>query len=89
MTTVSEPFTDMLQALVALRKYVKIFYFTDLHELLSTTSVIKSLEMKADGEYLVLASGESIRTDRLLNVDGVYVPGQEDYADCLVCRISK
>ncbi|GAB3900486.1 hypothetical protein GCM10028803_23450 [Larkinella knui] len=87
MTTLTAPYIDMLRSLIALRKYVKIFYSTDLNELLSVTSIMTSLENRSDGDYIQLASGESIRLDRLVNVNGVYAPGHEDYESCLDCRI--
>lgn len=83
----TQTYHDMLTALTAQRKYVRIFYFTDLHELLSVTSIINRIATEADGEYLELASGDTIRLDRVVNVDGVYAPGQEDYEECLHCRV--
>ncbi|GAB3938738.1 hypothetical protein [Larkinella terrae] len=87
MLTLEEAYTDMLRSLIGLRKYVKIFYSTELHELLSLTSIITDLVPGPDGDSIVLVSGEVIPIARLVNVDGVYAPGQEDYTDCLVCRI--
>ncbi|RAJ99882.1 Rho-binding antiterminator [Larkinella arboricola] len=87
MTTLTETYTDMLRSLIALRKYVKIFYTTDLNELLSVTAIMTDFKPGPDGDYVQLASGELIRTDRLVNVNGVYAPGHEDYESCLDCRI--
>ena len=87
MTTLTEPYMDMLRSLIALRKYVKLFYTTDLNELISVTSIMTELTIKPDGESVTLASGESIPVDRLVNVNGVYAPGHEDYESCLDCRI--
>ncbi|RRB07289.1 hypothetical protein [Larkinella rosea] len=87
MNTSIESYTDMLQSLIALRKYVKLFYYTELNELLSVTSILTKLATGPDGNVVELASGEVIPVARLVNVDGVYAPGHEDYEDCLVCRI--
>lgn len=87
MTTLQESYIDMLRSLIAIRKYVKIFYYTDLNELLSVTSILTELRNGPDGDSVVLASGEVIPVAKLVNVNAVYAPGQEDYADCLVCRI--
>jgi len=87
MTTLTETYSDMLRSLIALRKYVKIFYTTDLNELLSVTSIMTDFKSGPDGDYVQLASGELIRADRLVNVNGVYAPGHEDYESCLDCRI--
>lgn len=87
MTTLTEPYRDMLRSLIALRKYVKIFYTTDLNEMLSVTSIMTDLKTGPDGDYVELASGERLRLDRLVNVAGVYAPGHEDYESCLDCRI--
>ncbi|MFD1143159.1 hypothetical protein ACFQ4C_18675 [Larkinella insperata] len=87
MTTLTETYTDMLRSLIALRKYVKIFYTTDLNELLSVTSIMTELQSGPDGDFVRLTSGQLIRTDRLVNVNGVYAPGHEEYESCLDCRI--
>ncbi|KAA9357065.1 hypothetical protein [Larkinella humicola] len=87
MTTYTEPYMDMLRSLIALRKYVKIFYTTDLNELISVTSIMTELKAKPGGDSVMLASGESIPVNRLVNVNGVYAPGHEDYESCLDCRI--
>lgn len=87
MAALAETYTDMLRSLIALRKYVKIFYSTDLNELLSVTSIITDLTNGPEGVAITLASGESIPLQRLVNVNGVYAPGHEDYESCLDCRI--
>ncbi|GAB3331340.1 hypothetical protein GCM10027299_37060 [Larkinella ripae] len=87
MLAFPETYIDMLRSLIVLRKYVKLFYFTDLNELLSVTSILTALHSGPDGDSVVLASGESIPIQRLVNVNGVYAPGHEDYQSCLDCRI--
>ena len=87
MTTLNEPYLDMIRSLIALRKYVKLFYTTDLNELISVTSILTALKTGPDGDSVLLASGESIPLERLVNVNGVYAPGHEDYESCLDCRI--
>ncbi|GAB3282293.1 hypothetical protein GCM10027347_58480 [Larkinella harenae] len=87
MTALTETYTDMLRSLAALRKYVKVFYTTDLNELLSVTAIITAVTTGPEGDSITLASGESIPLKRLVNVNGVYAPGHEDYESCLDCRI--
>ncbi|MGA0556771.1 hypothetical protein ACO2Q8_08985 [Larkinella sp. VNQ87] len=87
MTTSIELFSDMLRSLVALRKYVKIFYMTDLNELLQETSIITAFNSEPAGDFIALSSGNSIPLKRLVTVNGVYAPGHEDYESCLDCRL--
>lgn len=87
MIAYTESYREMLQSLIALRKYTRIFYSTDLNELLSVTSILTELKTGPDGDVIVLASGETIPVNRLVNVNGVYAPGHEDYESCLDCRI--
>jgi len=79
-------FRDALLALVAQRKYVRVFYFTDLHEFMSETAILKGIHTEADGEYAELATGTLIRLDRLVNVDGIQSPGHSDFETCIACR---
>ena len=59
-------------------------YYTDLHELLKVTSVVKSLETKEGEEYLVLANGQEIPVNMLVRVGDKVAPGH-DVDDAYSC----
>jgi hypothetical protein len=79
-------FRDMIQALSSQRKYVKMFYFNDLHELLSLTALVTGISIENDQEVLITAGGEHIPIGQLANIAGVQNPAFADYETCLTCR---
>jgi len=69
-------FYDILEALATRRRYTRIQYFSHIHEFCTVDSVIKDLYIKEGFEYMALADGTEIRLDRLVSVDGKFVPGK-------------
>jgi Rho-binding antiterminator len=69
------PFRQLLERCQGERKYVKIQYFTELREYLSVSALIKQIVAEAEAEFLVLSSGELVRLDRIVRVDGTPAPG--------------
>jgi len=69
-------FYDILEALATRKKYVRIQYFSALQEFLTTDAIIKDFYIKKGFEFMVLSSGLRIRLDRLVSVDGKFVPGK-------------
>ncbi len=67
-------FYDVLEASATQKKYTKIQYFTDLHEFYTVNSVVKDLQTEHHEEFMHLATGEKIRLDRLMSIDGVMNP---------------
>jgi Rho-binding antiterminator len=81
--TVDPVFRDELQALVAKRAAARIQFYTAIHEFMTRHATLKELVVKADGEYLVLTTGEEIRLDRLVRIGDRPAPGyDEDYFKC-------
>lgn len=79
-------FAPYLTALVAHRQYVKVQYFTELHELITRNALIVKLETASGCPVAVLASGEPIPLSRLVSAGGQFSPGYEDYAPyCETC----
>jgi Rho-binding antiterminator len=78
-------FHDLLEATITLRTYSHLQYFTDLWEFTTVTSLLKNLvsERNAEGlaEYLVIDTGERIRLDRVVNVNGTFAPPFRHYLD--------
>lgn len=77
-------FYDILEALATKKRYVRIQYKTELHEFQTVDALIKDLYSKQGIEYMLLANGQEIRLDLLVNVDGHYLPGNG--FDALSCE---
>lgn len=78
-------FHDLLEATITLRTYSHLQYFTDLWEFTTVTALLKNLVSgrEPDGltEYLVIDTGERIRLDRVVNVNGTFAPPFRHYLD--------
>ena len=68
-------FYDILEALATRKRYVRIQYKSEIHEFQTVDSIIKDLFIKQGYEYMLLANGQEVRLDRLISVDGQYLPG--------------
>lgn len=67
-------FHDVLLDNATKKKYHKIQYFTDLHEFITTDSIIKDVFTENKEEFLVLITDEVIRLDKIVSVGGVFQP---------------
>jgi Rho-binding antiterminator len=78
-------FHDVLEATITQRTYSHLQYFTDLWEFTTVTTLLKDLvcERGPEGlaEYLVIDTGEHIRLDRVVNVNGTFAPPYRHYHD--------
>lgn len=81
---VESTFRQSLAETVARREYVRVHYYSELHELLKVTSVLKSLEESNGKSLLVLASGEEIPLSNLVRVGNMLAPGhdEDDFYSC-------
>ena len=78
-------FYDVLQEAVTRRLYSKIQYYTEIHEFLTVSAVIKNLYTKNGEEFVQLNTGETIRLDRIVRINDTLAPGQnvDDFTcDC-------
>ena len=78
-------FQDEIREYLRRRKYIRIHYFNAYHEYISTTAIIKEFFDQQNGSYIRLSSGEEVRLDRLVRLDGKPAPGYdiEDFTcDC-------
>jgi Rho-binding antiterminator len=60
-------------------------YFSPLHELISTTSIVKEIVTVGGMPLMRLVTGEEIRLDQVVNIDHTPAPGYdiEDFTcDC-------
>lgn len=84
LNTAGQDFIDFLSHTARQQAYVRVHYYSEYHELLKTTSVVKSLQQKGGQPQLVLASGEEIPVERLLRVGNTIAPGHQadDFYSC-------
>lgn len=78
--------SDRLNALVARKRYVKIFYQSDLKEILQTAGIVQRIETVHGRPSATTNTGLSIRVDRLISLDNCLAPGWEDYEPLLYCN---
>ena len=69
------------RALIPLRKYVRLDYFTDLREFIRTDALTKTIAVVNGVEHLELATGEQIPLDRVIRIDGHLSPNYPGYDD--------
>ncbi|MCY7409779.1 MAG: hypothetical protein LH473_05865 [Chitinophagales bacterium] len=65
---------DELEALATLKKTCIIIFKDEAEREISISGVIKTFFIKDKTEFLQLGSGEGIRLDRLISVDGKMLP---------------
>lgn len=65
---------DVLTEKAIMKSYCQIQYFTELHEFVTVNAVIKDIFTKSGEEFMLLATGEVIRLDRLVSINGELTP---------------
>ncbi|GAA4411926.1 hypothetical protein GCM10023187_38410 [Nibrella viscosa] len=76
-------FYEEIKSAVAQRKLVRMEYLTDLHEYIRADALLKRIYTEDDAEYIELASGATIRLDKIVSIDGKLspdYPGYENFA---------
>lgn len=79
MTNAAADFRRYLSTLMTERRYVKIQYFTDLHELVTINALLRTLPGGDAVSHLTLSTGETVVLDRLVSADGYFAPGYDGY----------
>ncbi len=74
---VEEPFRKDIEAYLQKRKYIGIHYYTDIREYISTTGIIKEISSRPNGEFILLSTGEEIRLDHIVRLNGERAPGYD------------
>lgn len=70
-------FRAEIQDYLARKKYIRIHYFNTYHEYIFTTAIIKELYCQDEGEYIQLSTGEEVRLDWIVRLDGKPAPGYD------------
>lgn len=82
---VSENFHQKILDLIAKRKFIKVHYFNEYHEYISSTTILKEIITNARGDFALGNTGEEIRLDKIVRLEGQAAPGYsiEDFTcDC-------
>lgn len=75
-----------LNDLVKNRRYVKIQFFTELHELITLNALIVSIGEEGNDQMAILSSGERISLPEIVSAGGRFAPSYEGYAPyCETC----
>ena len=67
-------FYDRIEAAIVQRRIVRLEYRDAEGQATSAETKLQDTQTKAGEEFLLLPSGEQIRMDRILSLDGVPVP---------------
>lgn len=76
-------FYEEIKLAAAQRKLVRMEYLTDLHEYIRADALLKRLYIENEAEYVELASGVTIRLDKIVSIAGKLspdYPGYENFA---------
>lgn len=75
-----------LNGLVSDRKYVKIQYFTELHELITLNALLVGLGQDGTDPMVTLSSGEQVPLAKLVSAEEEFAPMYAGYAPyCETC----
>jgi Rho-binding antiterminator len=78
----------LLEQAIARPNRNQLHYFTEYREFQTTTEPMQGVTQEGNAEFLKLASGEQVRLDRIISLDGKYFPGYEDYDEAIGARCS-
>lgn len=67
-------FYDRIEAAIVLRKVVHLVYADIQGRKVIADTLLKDTRTELGEEFLILPSGEQIRMDRIISLDGVPVP---------------
>ena len=67
-------FYDVILEKATLREYCKVQYFTEIHEFITCNALIKDVFTQAGEEFAMLSTGESIRLDKIVSINGILAP---------------
>lgn len=86
-TPIDTSFRQVIESLIAQRKYAGIHYISDIQELLNVTAIMKEINEKEGIEYVKLSNGEEIRLDKIVRADSHGSPDYPGYDFSYNCSI--
>lgn len=79
--TQQSDYEQYLQKSIEEKRYVKLQYFTDIHEFITVMSVTTEILDKENTSFLILNTGEEIPLDKIVKIDQIYSPKYAHIAD--------
>jgi Rho-binding antiterminator len=76
---VDSAFRREVQKLAQEKQFVDIDYISDIKELLPKRAMIHEMFSRDEAEFIKLGSGEEIRLDKLVRINGKVSPGYPEY----------
>lgn len=81
--SIDPSFYEEIKVLADKRAGVRIQFYTDIHEFITSHATLKEFMVQDNEEYLVLTTGEEIRLDRIVRIGDRPAPGyDEEYFKC-------
>jgi Rho-binding antiterminator len=77
-------FDELLTGSIQTGKYVKIQYFTELHEFITINSLIKCPQNLPEDSILIVMNEEIVKLANLVSINGIYAP-QYAYIEDFTC----
>jgi Rho-binding antiterminator len=74
---VDTTYLAQINVFVRAKKAVRIQYFTDINEFITTVAIIKNTFEKEGATYMDLSSGEEVRLDRIVRIEDKPAPGYD------------
>ncbi|MFY0650664.1 MAG: hypothetical protein JXQ96_01460 [Cyclobacteriaceae bacterium] len=83
-------YTEIIEAYISEEREGKVFYFDPEEKLNDTTGKVLRLEKTAQGVFLHISSGQSVRVDKIITLVGRPGPAYDAYDRyanaCLSCE---
>ena len=86
--TLPAEYRILLEQAIARPNRNQLHYFTEFREFQTTTAPMSGIVKADENEFVELTSGDRIRLDRIISLDGKYFPGYEDYDEAIGARCS-
>ncbi|MBC7893192.1 MAG: hypothetical protein H7Y12_13325 [Sphingobacteriaceae bacterium] len=87
-TALNGDFYHFLETTATQRQKVTLQFFNEFRELHAASGLIHSLVTEGGEEFLEMVTGERIRLDRIIQLNGRFFPGYEGYEEALGARCS-
>ncbi len=85
--TLAPAYVELLQKAIGNKN--KLEFFNEYREYKMAASPLKQLIKNEKGEFLELASGQTIPLSEIISLNTIFFPGYEDYEEVLSIRCSR
>ncbi|MDQ1088242.1 MULTISPECIES: hypothetical protein [unclassified Siphonobacter] len=85
--TLAPAYVELLQKAIGNKN--RLEYFNEYREYKLADSPLKQLITNEKGEFLELATGQTIPLNQIISLNSIFFPGYEDYQEVLSVRCSR